>query len=208
MRCIYWILALTTTWAFAEPVPSPSHEDATLRHQESSQRLSDQQDELAADVQQLTIEQTAEEVILLFREVEDAMDEASERLWEHETGGETLAAQTDVIEKIYQAAKKRQQQSGEGSPESGAMMKMLERMLGIDGETGKPQQGKQPSQQGDGEGMTGDSDLANQNVQGTASGASETRRVPKGAGVAGKSLPDEFSEALKAYNRGLRRLEP
>lgn len=175
--------------AFAEKV---------VRHQTGARQLSDEQDELAADVQQLTIEQTAAEVIELFREVEGAMDDSSERLWSHETGGETIAAQTDVIEKIYEAAKARQQSGGSGEA-GGAMMDMLQRMLGIE-----PQPGQAPGQQaGDqgGEGMTGESDTANDNEDGNSGGKVTERRVPKGAGTAGRTLPAEFRAALKAYNR-------
>lgn len=205
------LILFTITLAFAsnvlsaaEPAPSLSPEE---RHRTSSRVLSDDQDELAADVQQLTIEQTDMEVIKLFQTVEEIMDEASERLWEHETGGETIAAETEVIEKIYEAAKKRQQNSakeGEEEGESGsAMMGMLERMLGIE-PGGKPG-GNQASQMGDGEGLTGDSDKANTPAAGgDMTGKVEARKLPKGAGVAGKSLPNEFNEALKAYNRGLQ----
>ncbi|GAA5483422.1 hypothetical protein [Haloferula sargassicola] len=209
MKSLWILVSLCPLLARAEEASPDAYAEAKQRHQESSRRLSDSQDELAADVQQLTIEQTDGEVIKLFNEVEEAMDEASERLWEHETGGETIAAQTEVIEKIYQAAKKRQQQkqSGDGSGQGSAMMDMLERQLGLK-PGGQPQQNGEASQQGDGEGMTGDTDLANGETGGPMSGASARRRVPKGAGVAGKSLPAEFNDALKAYNRALLRLEP
>lgn len=168
------------------------------RHQTGSRDLSDRQDELAADVQQLTIEQTDQNVIDLFREVEDIMDEASEKLWDHDTGGETIAAETEIIEKIYEAAQARQQQQqqqGEQGEAGSAMMDMLGRMMG-------KEPGGKPSDKGDGEGMTGDSDADNENITGAAEGRVEERRVPKGAGVAGGGLPREFQDALKAYNRG------
>ena len=174
------------------------------RHQTGARDLSDVQDELAADVQQLTIEQTAPNVIELFREVEDAMDEAAELLYDHETGGETLAAQTHVIEKIYEAAQERQKQQGGGGQASGAMMEMLQRMMGQ--EPGQEGQGDQPGNQG-GEGQTGDSATGNEAVDGSISGKnSEARTVPKGAGQAGKALPREFQPALEAYNRGAAEL--
>ncbi|MCU0795108.1 MAG: hypothetical protein MUF31_04150 [Akkermansiaceae bacterium] len=177
--------------------------EKTERHQSGSQRLSDDQDQLAAEVQQLTIEQTSEEVIALFREVEDAMDEASERLLEHDTGGETIAAETEVIEKIHAAAKARQQQSGQG--QGGAMMDMLERMMGKEPGEGKQPgegegEGEGPGEQG-GKGQTGDSDSENEANEGKEGQFVEERRVPKGSGVAGRSLPPEFNEALKAFNR-------
>lgn len=179
------------------------------KHQNGARDLSEKQDELAADVQQLTIEQTVPKVIELLREVEDAMDEASERLWEHDTGGETIAAETDVIEKIYAAAKEKQKQSQQGKPgeqgeqPGGGMLGMMERMMGI--EPGGQQPGQKPGEQG-GEGMTGDSDAPNKNQGGAVSGKVEERRVPKGSGTAGKSVPREFQDALRAYNRGAEKL--
>lgn len=175
------------------------------RHQQGAEKLGDQQDELAADIQQLTIEQTHPKVIELFREVEFAMDDAAERLFDHQTDGVTIAAETDVIEKIYEAAKERQKQGSgsEGNP-SGAMLEMLERMMGR--EPGQ-QPGKQPGEQG-GQGMEGDSDTGNggNTGAGTESMTAE-RSVPKGSGTAGRSLPREFQEALDAYNRGLDQLD-
>lgn len=173
------------------------------RHQTGSRELSDKQDELAADVQQLTIEQTHPSVVELFREVEDAMDEASELLFDHETGGVTIAAETDVIEKIYEAAKERQKQSGsQGNSPGSAMLDMMERMMGKEPQPG---QGNKPGNKG-GEGMTGDSDAPNVGIDGSAIGQGEERRVPKGAGTAGKTVPREFLDALRAYNRGAEQL--
>ena len=196
------LLTLLPLAAAGFAADDPVLAEKTARHQNGALQLSDDQDQLAAEVQQLTIEQTSEEVIQLFREVENAMDEASERLLEHDTGGETIAAETEVIEKIHQAAKKRQQQSGQG--EGGAMMDMLERMMGKQPGGGQPQgqqgEGEGESEQG-GEGQTGESDSANDPADGGAAGFTEERRVPKGAGVAGRSLPAEFNDALRAYNR-------
>lgn len=193
------------------------------RHQEGSRILSDEQDELAADVQQLTIEQTSPKVIELFEEVEEAMDEASELLYNHDTGGPTIAAETDVIEKIFEAAKAKQQQSsqqqqgegegegegegqgqgqGQGQGAGSAMLDMLERMLGR--EPGQ-QPGQQPGEQ-PGQGSGGDSTTPNESIGGNAGGKVEERTVPKGAGTAGRSLPREYLDALKAYNQGAEKL--
>lgn len=175
-------------------------------HQSGARDLSDEQDILAADVQQLTIEQTNPEVIALFREVEEAMDDASERLYDHDTGGVTIAAETEVIEKIFEAAKKKQQcQGGDCSKPGSAMLDMMERMMGKEpGQGQKP--GQKPGDQG-GEGQTGDSSKDNSEVNGTTGdGSKEERTVPKGAGLAGKELPQEFRDALKAYNKGAEKL--
>lgn len=184
--------------------------DPIKDHKDGSSRVSKMQDELSADVRQLILEQTAEQVIEKFEEADSAMDEATDRLTGHDTGGETMAAQTEVIEKLYEAAKKRQQQQQQqgGSPSSSdAMMEMMERMMGKEpgqqpGEQGK---GKEPGDQG-GEGMTGDSNSANQHQDGVNGGNVEQRIVPKASGTAGKGLPSEFQQALDAYNRGAGRL--
>ncbi len=175
------------------------------KHREGAVIVADQQDELAADVQQFTIEQTVPQVIDLFREVEKLMDEATDRLAEHETGGETLATQTEVIEKIYEAAQKQQQSSGSGKGGS-AMMEMMERMMGKGqgkekGQGQANQQGNQGTSGGQGQGGTGVE--ANVPVSGSGDGKQEERKVPKATGQAGAVLPEEFQSALDAYNRGL-----
>ncbi len=178
------------------------------RHAEGSERLADEQDELSADVQQLVIEQTVPDVIKLLSEVEGIMDETTDYLTEPDTGGRTIAAQTEIIEKIHQAAKAKQQQGGQGQGEAGgAMMDMMERMMGEKEGEGKGEgEGKKPGDKpGEkaGQGQTGESDAANTENGGNAGGKTEVRTVPKAAGSAGKSLPNEFQKALDAYNRGL-----
>jgi hypothetical protein len=185
--------------------PQADSEEKAERHQEGSIELADEQDELSADVQQLRLEQTVEKVIKLLEEVEEAMDDASYRLEEHDTGGETIAAQTDVIEKIYEAAKERQKSSSSGSC-SGAMMDMMERMMGKTPEGDKPgKKGEKPGDQG-GEGMTGESDAANDNTAGDPDGRREERTLKKASGTAGRNVPAEFKKAFEAFNRGSENL--
>lgn len=193
--------------------PADASEDALRRHREGSEVVAASQDELSADVQQLVMEQTIQPVIDLLGEVQDIMSEATEHLIEHETGGVTLAAQTEVIEKIHEAAKERQKQSGGGGGAGGAMMDMLERMMGK-----QPGEGKGPGEgetqgmgrggEAGGNGQTGESDAANSSVAGDSREFTEERRVPKAAGSAGRALPPEFRPALEAYNRGLDSLPP
>ena len=144
-------------------------------------------------------------VIKLFKEVEGSMDEATDWLAEFDTGGRTLAAQTEVIEKIFEAAKERQKQQGSGKA-GGAMLDMTEKMMqGDDAKEGdKPQKGQKPSDKGGG-GVSGGSDAANEATGGAGDGKSETRRIPKAAGTAGRALPEEFRSALDAYNRGVEK---
>ena len=120
------ILTLTPIIAIAEDQPQDGEKKD---HREAASQVADRQDELAADVQQLTIEQTVPKVIELLTEVEKIMDEATDNLSAAETGGNTLAAQTEVIEKIHEAAKEKQKQKGSGKS-GGAMMEMMERMMG------------------------------------------------------------------------------
>ena len=177
-------------------------DDVLAKHRERANKIADQQDELSADVQQLTIEQTVPKVIELLNDVEKIMDEATDQLAAADTGGTTLAAQTEIIEKIHAAAKEKQKQQGGGQSGS-AMMDMMERMMGKTPEGEKEGKGKgdKPGESG-GEGATGLSDAANEATGGQTSGKSDARRVPKASGSAGHVLPEEFRKALDAYNRG------
>ena len=181
---------------FLVPLSVSADEQAQAKHREGSSKVADRQDELSADVQQLAIE--------LLNEVEKIMDEATDQLAESNTDGTTLAAQTEVIEKIHEAAKEKQKQQGSGQSGS-AMMDMMERMMGKTPDADKDGKGKgkgdKPGAKG-GEGMTGLSDAANEAGGGETGGKSEARRVPKASGGAGRVLPEEFSKALDAYNRG------
>lgn len=205
-------LALICTLAtITQAADEPSIGEKIAQHQEGAEKLSDRQDELAADVQQLIIEQTNEKVIELLESVEDAMDEASEHLLERETGGKTIAAETDVIEKIFEAAKERQKQQSQDSQESGetgsAMLDMMQEMMGQGKPADQPgdQEGEGEGSQG-GEGQTGDSNSANSANGGATGGKEEERRVPKASGKAGQSLPREFQDALDDYNREAEKL--
>lgn len=181
------------------------------KHAKGSEEVAVDQDELSADVQQLVVEQTNPKVIELLGEVENIMDEATEMLIEHDTGGKTIAAQTEIIEKIHAAAKEKQKSSG--SKSGGAMMDMMEKMMGKGQGQG---QGKQPGQgegQGEGEGegqggkgQTGESETANTDQNGIGTGPDETRRVPKASGTGPTSIPQEFRDAFDAYNRGAEKL--
>lgn len=195
---------LITGLAFAACLSLVAEEPADNRakHKEGSEKIADEQDELSADVQQLVIEQTVPKVIELLGEVENLMDEATDKLAEADTGGDTLAAQTEIIEKIHAAAKERQNQSG--SQSGGAMMDMMERMMGKQPQDGKPQKGEKPGDKGGG-GVEGQSDTANEAAGGPAGGAGEARRVPKAAGAAGTEIPSEFKKAFDAYNRGVEK---
>ena len=78
-------------------------------HGEKAQLLSLEQDELSADVQDLIDEQTDPEVIKMLREIEMIMADATVGGNHKNTSGATIATETEVIEKSFEAAKKKQQ---------------------------------------------------------------------------------------------------
>ncbi len=190
------------------PVVSPTTVNpVAAKHREGSSKVADRQDELAADVQQITLEQTVPQVIALLREVEKIMDETTDQLAGADTGDKTLAAETEIIEKIHAAAKEKQKSGGNGQGQGqagGAMMDMLERMMDKKPEGQKPGPGGKPGEGDDspGKGQTGQSDTTNDPLDPAGANKSEARRVPKASGNAGHALPEEFRKALDAYNRG------
>jgi hypothetical protein len=193
------LLAMCHASVIAEEAPPV---DDRTKHKKESAKIADEQDELSADVQQLVVEQTIPKVIELLTEVEDIMDEATENLAEANTGGDTIAAQTEIIEKIHAAAKEKQSK-GSGSQSGSAMMDMMERMMGKkpEGDSKGEQKGEKPGDKA-GNGQTGESDTANEATGGQSNAKSEARRVPKAAGGGSQEIPEEFRKALDAYNRG------
>ncbi len=204
MKSFARIAGLMTALSIVAVADKETPESLEQTHSEASSKIADRQDELSADVQQLTIEQTVPKVIELLGQVEKIMDEATDNLSAANTGGDTIAAQTEIIEKIYEAAKAKQKQQGGGKP-GGAMMDMMERMMGKS-PGDKPGKGKgdKPGDSG-GQGMEGQSDSPNEAVGGESGGKVEVRTVPKAGGSAGRVLPEEFNKALDAYNRGLEK---
>lgn len=183
------------------------------KHAQGSEEVAVDQDELSADVSQLILEQTNPKVNELLGEVENIMDEATEMLIEHNTGGATIAAQTEIIEKIHEAAKEKQKQSG--CQAGGAMMDMMEKMMGQgqgqgqkpgQGQGQKPGQGQGQGQGNGGQGQTGDSDTANTEQRDVGTGPDETRRIPKASGNDSIAIPEEYRGAFDAYNRGAEKL--
>lgn len=209
MKILLTTALLISSLAAEEPVAIAPEKDAATRIEDGSMELAEAQDELSADVMELVEDQTVPKVIELLEEVEKIMAEVTDDLVEAETGGPTLAAQTEIIEKIFEAAKQKQQAS-EGSPEDsqesmGAMLDMMERMMGKEpgDQEGKGEgegEGEKPGENA-GEGMTGDSDSKNKGVNGESSGDADERIIPKGSGPAGRALPGEFRKLLDAYNR-------
>ena len=97
----------------AKEKPNPKQiSQAMEKHHRGAKSLSLEQDDLSADVQDLIDEQTDPEVVKLLSEIEIPMAEATDLLEQTNTDGSTIAVETEVIEKIFEAAKKKQQKSG------------------------------------------------------------------------------------------------
>lgn len=100
------------TTGFADPVKEEAKKpteaekaQALVKHQEGSEKVSIDQDKQAANAQELLAEQTNPKVIELLNQVEILMAQTTDRLEDSDTGGDTIAIQTEIIEKIYEAAK-------------------------------------------------------------------------------------------------------
>ncbi len=92
-----------------KPITEAEKAQALVQHQTGSEKVSIDQDKQAANAQELLAEQTNPKVIALLNEVEILMGQATDRLEDANTGGDTIAIQTEIIEKIYEAAKAKNQ---------------------------------------------------------------------------------------------------
>jgi len=183
--------------------PAAKTEDVLKNHSKESIKTANEQDELSADVQDLIQEQTDPKVVKLLDEAESLMGEATERLEDKKTGGETIAIETEIIEKIYAAAKQKQKskQKGEGEGKD-PMLEMMEGMMEGEGESkGKGKGEGEGEGDSGGEGAEGNSDKASQKTSGNADNTKEERRVPKTTSAPSNSLPREEQRALDAYNK-------
>ena len=208
------ILALSLPCA-AAPAPAPEY---SAKHKETASKLAVQQDELQADTSDLILGDTNEEVVALLKKCRPAMNDAVDLLEVYNTGGQTLAAQSDVIELIYQAAKAKMT-GADGQPKPGgrALMDMLRQLLGMDhdAQSAEQQEGDEKGQEGSqkgsgnnsGRGTNGKSNMASSQDKGVSNPdtAVETRSVPKSTGMSADDMPSEFRKALDAYNKTLQR---
>ena len=103
-------MGLIAPLAAEEKKPTQAEKaQAMAKHQKGTAKLSLEQDDLSADVQELLDEQTNPKVIDLLSKVETLMAETIDELDDQNTGGGTIAIQTEIIEKIYEAAKEKSQ---------------------------------------------------------------------------------------------------
>lgn len=177
----------------------------TAKHKETAEKLAVQQDELQADTSDLIMGETNEEVVDLLKKCRHAMNDAVDLLENYNTGGPTLAAQSEVIELIYLAAKARMSMPGSGEgggkmpkfgegkgmkPGSEALMNMLRQLLGMDSESQSMQQGDSEGEgqgQGQGEGQNGRGNKPGKGADGKSDMASSQEK--------GVSNPDTAAES-------------
>ena len=170
-----------------------------------AEELTEKQDYLSGDVQELIELQTQEGVIVKLEEMEASMVEATLKLLDGETGGDTLAIQTEIIEKAYEAAQEKQNSQSSKSETDKALMDMLKKMMGESESDSQPQKGK-PKQEGknSGSGRQGNGNPSwAENNEGRSSTQSigSRRTVPSAAPTTGELLPSEFQEMIDEYNR-------
>lgn len=113
--CMLISLGLLTL-SFASPLKGQTQKNkeaekanALVKHQKGAEKASIDQDKQAANAQELLSQQTNPKVISLLNEVEILMAKSTDRLEDANTNGDTIALQTEIIEKIYEAAKAREQ---------------------------------------------------------------------------------------------------
>ncbi len=177
---------------------------AEEHHRRGAEELAAHQDHLTADVQQLKIEQTEPEVIELLDGVETVMNEVIDHLEQRNTGGATIATQTEVIEKIFNAAKQHHSQGQGENKGAQGMMEMMKRMMGENAEADeKKRSSGEPSGPQPGNGNNGASASASTPSTANGSSAVEERRVPKASGSNSEDFPEEFRALLDGYNRSL-----
>lgn len=171
-----------------------------------TEELTEKQDDLSGDVQELIEIQTQEGVIKKLEEMESIMVEATLNLLEGKTDGETLAIQTEIIEKAYEAAKEKQKSKSSQSDTDKALMDMLKKMMGVDEKESKGAPDPNKKQEGNkaGEGQKGDgspkaSEEAAQNSSELPLGSRRT--VPSAAPTTGELLPSEFQDLIDEYNQ-------
>ena len=100
----------------------------TAKHKETAEKLAVQQDELQADTSDLIMGETNEEVIDLLKKCRHAMNDAVDLLENYNTGGPTLAAQSDVDGKSDMASS---QEKGVSSPDTAAESRSVPKSTGM-----------------------------------------------------------------------------
>lgn len=147
----------------ADEAPVSAAADPKARIAELNERtfgLAKRMDDLSAEAQDLAWNHTNPKLAEFLKEIDNAMLDARDLLEAMKTGGDTVAAQQDVLEKIYEAAKKaaqnaaekQQQQQQQPQPQPGEGQPKPGQQPGEPGQQpGEP--GQQPGKQSESESM-------------------------------------------------------
>lgn len=151
---------------------------------ESATRLGRIQDNLGEQIRKISDRYSSPQLAALLEQVNAAMGDAAQLLYKPQTDGETIAAETEVIELLSAAC----EGAGGGGGSSG-IMAMLMQMLGMGAGTS-----------GGGSTQGGTTDQPATGTQGATAGAQpDPRHVDKATGRSEAALPAEFREALEGY---------
>ena len=185
------------------PLPELSEEEV----EERIVTLAERQDELSAEIQGLAWKWADKEIVKFLEDIDFALLDARDFLDDMNLGGDTIAAQNDAIEKIYQAAKKNQQQGGQQSDSLGAMMDQLDYMTGKKSGKGKGKgEGEGGENPGDG-GGSGESDDGLARDGEAKKAMLDQRTVPKSSGESPAAIPSEFRDGIEALREALAKEE-
>ena len=151
------VAATTDDATSAQADPKARLEELNKRTEGLAQRM----DGLSAEAQDLIWNNTNEKLTTFLKDIDTAMLDARDLLEQFKTGGDTVAAQQDVLEKIYEAAKKASQKSQQ------QQQQQQQDQQNKDGE-GKPGEGK-PGEGKPGEGKPGEGQQGEQDDGGMSS---------------------------------------
>ena len=168
------------------------------QHKARSRRLLDKQLDLLADVNVMTADAWSPLLYDLLEEVAEAMDDAGELLERPQTDGETIAAETEVIELLTRACGSCQSQCN--SPAAGMLAQMMAQLAM-----------RQEKKAGQGSVDGGESNFAgNAQIDGQPAAAAigEEGSVEKTSGrIDPATVPEEFREAVEQYFRAMEELK-
>ncbi|MDW8343945.1 MAG: hypothetical protein RMM51_05575 [Verrucomicrobiae bacterium] len=168
--------------------------DNRKQYEESAARLAKIQGALADDVEKLLDPTYPPELLALLGRVVEAMRDAEELLARPETGIETIAAQTEVIELL--TASSRQASGGQSS--SGSLAMLMQMLMGGGG-----------GAMGGGNPGTSGFDGTAGSVDGRVGGATgDPRTVERATGRDVSRYPAEFREVLERYFEAVEEVAP
>lgn len=185
-----------------------------------AKKLQQDQDNVVSDANDLVALIQDPKPIAVARQIIQLMTDTSTKLSQDDTGGETIANETAVIESLYDLAKSLMQepQEGEGGnpqkKKGQAMLDIMRRMMNMqgegeeEGETGgnSEQESDNPGNNpGKGNAAPPPENVANAQGVSDPNAPTEARTVPRASGINISEVPAEFRGTLDAYNKTLQK---